>query len=228
MSEEPLRGPNKAPQLDEGYVCQEKSVFYVIFRQSRCLCCPGRNHMFLTSLMLGFIFKCFTPSIYMCLYVLQMLIPCHFLPHPHLQVHSQIFNQLSRSLLQRPGRVNFRCRGRPLTKPGISPLGPFLADYWDHSFDAKSRAIEPSSKQHAGPSSTANHSPAPDKCPGPDHRHRHWEPDLASDQHPGHHTLTHQAQSTGKASCQAAMATWTPLLTTLQFTHNQWKVIFKL
>lgn len=201
MSEEPPWGPDEAPKLDEGHVCQGKSVFYVIFRQSRCLCCPGRNHMFLPSLMLGFIFKCFTPSIHTCLCVLQMLIPCHFLPHSHLQVHSQIFNQLSRSLLQRSGRVNFRCRCRPWTEPGISPLGPSLADYWDHSSDAKSRAIEPGSEQHAGPSSAAYHPPAPDKCPGPDHRHSHWEPDPASDQHPGHHTLTHQARPAGKSPC---------------------------
>ena len=83
-------------------------------------------------------------------------------------------------------------------EPGASPVGLFLADYWDHSSDAESRALKPNSEWHSGPSSAADHPPAPDERPGPDHCHSHREPDPACDQHAGHHALPHQARPAGK------------------------------
>lgn len=91
----------------------------------------------------------------------------------------------------------FGCVCRPRAEPSTSPLGPSLADYWDHPSDAESGAIEPSSERHSGPPSAAHHPPAPDQRPGPDHCHGHREPDPASNQHPGHHALTHQARPAG-------------------------------
>lgn len=120
------------------------------------------------------------------------------LASPGLQVCSQILSGVSGSLLQRPGRSGLQVQLGPRAGPGTSPLGLSLADNRDHPSDAKSGAIKPGSERHSGPPSAVDHPPAPDKRPGPDHRHGHREPDPASDQHPGHHTLTHQARPAGK------------------------------
>lgn len=122
------------------------------------------------------------------------------LASPGLQVCSQTLSGVSGSPLQRPGRSGLQVQLGFRAGHGTSPLGLSLADNRDHSSDAKSRALEPGSERHSGPPSAVDHPPAPDKRPGPDHRHSHREPDPARDQHSGHHTLTHQARPAGKGS----------------------------
>lgn len=115
---------------------------------------------------------------------------------------------LREPLIEAGAWVVFRCMCRPWTEPRTSPVGLSLADYWDHSSDAESGAVKSSSKRRSGPSGAADHPPAPDQRPGPDHRHGHREPDPASDQHPGHHALPHQARSAGKGSVSRQL--WLP------------------
>lgn len=156
--------------------------------------------MFLPSPVLDFIFKQdVSPSVHVCLPVLQILIPPTFFP-ARISRSPDLFTDPEWSLLQRPGRRGLQVQVGTQGRAGTSPLGLSLADNWDHSSDAKSGAIEPGSEWHSGPPSAVDHPPAPDKRPGPDHRHSHREPDPASDQHPGHHTLTHQARPAGKGS----------------------------
>lgn len=104
----------------------------------------------------------------------------------------------SQGASNRDQSMRVRCLCQLWAEPGASLVGLFLADYWDHSSDAESRAFKSNSEWHAGPSSAANYPPAPDERPGPDHCHSHREPDPACDQHAGHHALPHQARPAGK------------------------------
>ena len=125
-----------------------------------------------------------------------MLILCHFLSSPDPSEDSEL--ALREPPTETRAWERFRCLCQLWAEPGASPVGLFLADYWDHSSDAESRALKPNSKWHSGPSSAADYPPAPDERPGPDHCHGQREPDPACDQHAGHHAIPHQARPAGK------------------------------
>lgn len=65
-------------------------------------------------------------------------------------------------------------------------------DHWYDPSDAKlCRTFQPIRGRPSLTAGPANHTAAADQCTGSDYSHCDWQPDPASDQHPGNHTVTH-------------------------------------
>lgn len=181
------------------------------------------------SLQLDFTFNKMLPPSFPCTWLVcsslpQTLMPCTGFPtHISRCVHSLWIRSREPPAESRAWIV-FGCMRRLRAEPSASPLGLSLADYWDHTSDAESGAIEPSSEWHSRPASAAHHPPAPDQRPGPDHCHGHREPDPASDQHPGHHALTHQARPAGNRSTSPSHSSsvWSQSMEESFLNHKIW------